>query len=150
MLNILLSILFFLIFSQHDRNRTTVVAVFALEKIFCQLYFVISDILFVRPVGGYYYLPMALMDFLTIFILSNLSFVNNLIVDLQRICLVSICANLIAWTCWQLYIDHAIVYNAFYIFMYVFAIYLIIRKDIKNDGDRRIDLWARHLRLNTN
>lgn len=149
MLDILLILMFALIFLQCDRHRKLAVAVFVFEKIFSHISFLLFDNFIIKPVGALYYLPMALFDFLAIFVLSNLARTPKITIELQRICLVSIFANLLAWICWEFYIKHADIYNSFYILLYIFSIYLIIKKDHKNDRNYRIDFWARNLRLHS-
>jgi len=135
---------------ENDKDRRIAISIFTIEKVYS--YFVISifEDAFFQISGFIYYILMAIFDFIVIATLSNLSSTPKLVIMLQRVCLVSVFANLIAWICTYFKMVHAEIYNLFYLFLYGISIILIINKENKNDRYLKLDIWAMHLRFNNN
>lgn len=149
-LSLLILVMCFVTLLENNYNKKVIFLIFSIEKVFCQLVFVIFDQYIFRLTGSYYYIPMAIFDFIVIATLSNLIFTPKVVIMLQRICLISIFANLIAWTCWEFYVAHAEVYDLFYLLLYGISIILMIKKENKDGRYLKLDIWAMCLRFNNN
>lgn len=132
---------------ENDKDRRIAISIFAIEKSYSFWCISLFEDVFFGVSGFTYYILMAIFDFIVIATLGNLTFTPKIVIILQRICLASIVANLIAWTCTYLKMVHAEVYNLFYLLLYGVSIILIIKKEENNDRDHRLDLWAGHLRF---
>ncbi|MCH9735884.1 MAG: hypothetical protein K0U78_15250 [Actinomycetia bacterium] len=132
---------------EKEDHRKNAIAIFSFEKSFSYFSISVFESIYFEVSGFTYYVIMALLDFIVILTLINLTFINNITIILQRICLVSMIANLIAWICWMAYIPHAHLYDKFYVVLYFTSIMLMLIRDKNDDGDHRLDLWAHYFRF---
>lgn len=100
--------------------------------------------------GIIYYLIIALLDFITIVLISNKCALTKLAINLQRISLISLLLNLSAWTCFINNVKHANIYNFSYVVLYMLIIIIMTMKDKHKNGDLRDDLWASYFRFDHN
>lgn len=147
MIIFLIIVMSVLAFRETDKNKKIAMMVFVCEKAFSELYFIFLNELFFRPVGFQYYGVMAIFDFITIFVLSNLSIINIVSVSLQKICIASIIFNLFAFVCWHNHIKHAEIYNFLYVFIYLFSIVIMIKTNDERKNKTKQIFFLRRLRL---
>lgn len=130
-------LMFVVLLRDRSIKEKLAITIFASEKLFCKLSFILIEDNFYRPTGMFYYGSMAIMDLITIMLIYKLVVPTNLSVDLQKICMISMILNGSAWICWENYIKHAEIYGYSYVILYFVALILMIKKDNMDDRDIR-------------
>jgi len=97
--------------------------------------------------GLNYYGSAALMDLSIIAITSGISPVPKMVLTLQKICLVSILANLAGWILWTLYYPPA-AYDAALLALYVWALVSLINRSGLDVGGYTVASWGTCFRFN--
>lgn len=126
MIDNLICILTLVAVLQPDKERRTVAGVFCCATLLHHVYMSELD-------GFLYYGSAAVFDLAIISILSKMHTISNIVLKLQRICVVSILVNLIGWGCWYHYLPPDI-YNLAFLFIYLWVIAALLQ------GTRRFDL----------
>jgi len=97
--------------------------------------------------GLAYYGSAAFFALVVIAITANLTCISSITRDIHRVCLVAIVLNAVGWCMWMLYLE-PVAYNISFIFLYVWAIMVLCRKDAEYAGGGTMDDWAYFLRFN--
>ena len=131
MITILIYSLFVIACFQPNKLRFAAAVIFAGVTVSHELLFSSLD-------GLAYYGSAALLDLLIIILISRLEPVTNTVLMLNKICLMSILANLTGWTMWFFYYPPTI-YDVFYIFIYAWALFVLIKRDSCDVGSTVLD-----------
>jgi hypothetical protein len=98
--------------------------------------------------GSAYYLSAAVLDSAVITITANFKETSQITWGIHRICLASIVLNAAGWVTYMRY-DPPGVYNLSFIFLYLWAIMVLMKRDRHYDGDNAMDRWAYYFRLSS-
>ena len=98
--------------------------------------------------GGAYYISAAVLDSAIITITANFKETSQITRDIHRICLASIVLNASGWVMYMLYIS-PVSYNLFFIFLYLWAIMVLMKRNKRYAGDITMDAWAYYFRLSS-
>ena len=98
--------------------------------------------------GGAYYLSAAVLDSAIITITANFKEVSQITRDIHRICLASIVLNASGWVTYMLYIP-PMGYNLSFIFLHLWSIMILMKRNRRYDGDNTLDTWAYYFRLSS-
>ena len=98
--------------------------------------------------GGTYYLSAAILDSAIITITANFKEVSQITRDIHRICLASIVLNASGWVTYMLYIP-PMGYNLSFIFLHLWSIIVLMKRNRRYDGDNTMDTWAYYFRLSS-
>lgn len=98
--------------------------------------------------GSAYYLSAAVLDSAVITITANFKGVSQITRDIHRICLVSIVLNAAGWVTYMLYIP-PVGYNLSFIFLYLWAIIVLMKRNRRYAGDNKLDTWSYYFRLSS-
>lgn len=120
-------------------------------RFFAALIFVgitLSHELFLSNLDGLqYYGSAALFDLAIIILTSGINPVPKMVINLHRICIVSIIANLVGWVLWFLYVP-PLFYDASFVLIYVWTLITLIHRNRSDVGGYTLDSWATCLRFN--
>lgn len=120
-ISMLFCVLCALLFYQRGSSRIYCAAIF--------LSFTIIHQLLLSGIDGWsYYASSALFDLAVIGLLSNVSPITKLAINLQRISLLSMLTNAIGYALWFFYLDPAL-YNTMFIGIYSIAIFALMNRD---------------------
>ena len=97
--------------------------------------------------GLQYYGSAALFDLGVIIITSGINPVPKMVLSLHRLCIASIVANLFGWLLWFFY-SPPFLYDAAFVGIYIWALYILVERDALNVGDYSLDSWASCFRFN--
>jgi len=104
--------------------------------------------LFFSDYGGLqYYGSAALFDLAIIILTSGINPVPKMVLSLQKICIVSIIANLAGWVIWFLYYP-PIIYDLAFVAIYAWTLITLIKRTGINVGGYTLDSWATCFRFN--
>ncbi len=132
MISILIYILTLVAVFQSDKERRTVAGVFC-------CFVLLHDIYLSQLDGFLYYGSAALFDLAIISILSKMHIIHNMVLKLQRICIVSIIVNIVGWMCWYQYLS-PIMYDSSFLFIYLWTLAVLLQKDKHLDlGNAPVD-----------
>lgn len=132
MISILIYILALVAVLQPDKERRTVAGVFC-------CFVLLHDIYMSQLDGFLYYGSAALFDLAIISVLSKIHITHDLVLKLQRLCIVSIIINIVGWICWYHYLPPG-VYNSSFLFIYLYVLVILIQKDKRLDlGNTSMD-----------
>ena len=140
MITLLLIVICLAVLTQPNANRLFAALVFAGLTLAHDLY--LSDL-----DGLAYYGSAALMDLAIIILTSGIYPVPAMVVRLHQICLFSIIANCAGWVMWQAYLPPT-VYDAMFVFIYIWAVIAMIKKDSGDVGGYSMDSWRANFRFN--
>lgn len=91
--------------------------------IFCCI--TLSHDIYLSHLDGFlYYGSAAFFDLVIILLLAALYAPCDMILKLQKVCLVSILVNLIGWVCWYLYLP-PVVYNVAFLLIYLHVLVIL-------------------------
>lgn len=90
--------------------------------------------------GLAYYGTAAIFDFLIILITWAIRPIPKLVINIHKICILSIIANAFGWVMWVLYLPPT-AYNVAYTFIYAAALLAMIKKDGSDDRGFTLDSW---------
>lgn len=120
-------------------------------RLFAALSFVgvtLSHELFLSNLDGLqYYGSAALFDLVIIILTSGINPVPKMVIDLHRICMVSIIANLVGWVLWFLYVP-PLFYDASFVLIYAWTMITLINRNGSDVGGYTLDSWASCFRFN--
>jgi urea transporter len=98
--------------------------------------------------GGAYYLSAAILASAIINITLGFKETSPITQSIHRICLVSIVLNAAGWVIYRRYFPPE-VYNLSFIFLYLWAIMVLMKRDRRYAGDNKLDSWAYYFRFST-
>ena len=98
--------------------------------------------------GGAYYISAAGLDSAIITITANFKETSQITRSIHRICLASIVLNASGWVTYMLYVP-PIGYNLSFIFLYLWSIIVLMKRNRRYDGDTTMDRWAHYFRLSS-
>ena len=98
--------------------------------------------------GLAYYASAAVLDSAIIAITANFKETSQITRSIHRICLASIVLNAAGWITYMLYIP-PVGYNLSFIFLYLWSIIVLMKRDRRYDGNFTMDRWARYLRFSS-
>ena len=98
--------------------------------------------------GGAYYLSAAVLDSAIITITANFKEVSQITRDIHRVCLASIVLNASGWVTYMLYVP-PVGYNLSFIFLHLWSIIILMKRNRRYDGDNTLDTWAYYFRLSS-
>ena len=98
--------------------------------------------------GGEYYISAAVLDSAIITITANFKEVSQITRDIHRVCLASIVLNASGWVTYMLYIPPS-GYNLSFIFLHLWSIIILMKRNRRYDGDNTLDTWAHYFRLSS-
>ena len=98
----------------------------------CEFFFADTDV--------YYYGIAAMADLLIMILTSQINPMPKMVVNLHRLCLVSIIANGIGWLMWYSYMPPDL-YNYFFVALYIWAIIILCERDYAGVDEFRADSW---------
>jgi hypothetical protein len=102
------------------------------ERLLIAFWFVaitLTHELLLSTAGGFlYYGSAALFDLVIMLFIANASHVSRTSVMMLKVCLASILANMIGWSLWFSFWP-PIVYNILYIFIYSWALLVLLNQD---------------------
>jgi len=98
--------------------------------------------------GLAYYGSAALLDLGIIILTSGITPVPKMVIDLHRICMVSILINFIGWLIWLAYLPPA-AYDSAFVILYLWAVYILINKDSADVGGFTMGGWESCFHFNT-
>ena len=120
-------------------------------RLFAALSFVgitLSHELFLSNLDGLqYYGSAALFDLVIIILTSGINPVPKMVIDLHRICMVSIIANLVGWVLWFFYVP-PLFYDASFAVIYTWTLITLINRNGSDVGGYTLDSWASCFRFN--
>lgn len=99
------------------------------------------DLFFRHAVDLNYYLSAALVDLLIVALTSTVIPAPKMLQSLHKICLFSVILNLIGWIMYMLYLEPA-AYDAAFTLIYVYAIWVMFKKDRCDVGNYSLDSWT--------
>ncbi len=121
-------------------------------RLFAALSFVgvtLSHELFLSNLDGLqYYGSAALFDLVIIILTSGINPVPKMVIDLHRICMVSIIANLVGWVLWFLYVP-PLFYDASFAAICAWTLIPLINRIGSDVGGFTLDSWAFCVQLNS-
>ena len=97
--------------------------------------------------GLEYYGSAALVDLGIMIAISGISPTPTMVINLQRVCIVSIITNFLGWVMWLTYLP-PIAYNYAYVFIYMVAVAVLLKKDQGDVGGFAVDSWVSCFRFN--
>lgn len=97
--------------------------------------------------GLEYYGSAALVDLGIMIAVSGISPTPAMVINLQRVCIVSIITNFLGWVMWLTYLP-PIAYNYAYVFIYIVAFAVLIKRDKGDVGGFAMDSWGSCFRVN--
>jgi len=97
--------------------------------------------------GLEYYGSAALVDLGIMIAMSGISPTPAMVINLQRICIASIVTNFLGWVMWLTYLP-PIAYNYAYVFIYIVAFAVLIKRDKGDVGGFAMDSWGACFRVN--
>ena len=98
--------------------------------------------------GYMYYLSAAVLDSAIITITANFKEVSQITRGIHRVCLASIVLNAAGWVTYMLYVPPT-GYNLSFIFLYLWSIMVLMKRNRRYDGDNKLDTWAYYFRLSS-
>ena len=98
--------------------------------------------------GGIYYISAAVLDSAIITITANFKEVSQITRDIHRVCLASIVLNASGWVTYMLYIP-PMGYNLSFIFLHLWSIIILMKRNRRYDGGNTMDTWAYYFRLSS-
>ena len=101
----------------------------------------IHDMALTHLDGFLYYGSAALLDLFIIGVTSGIQPTPNLVIDLHRICMLSMVANLAGWLLWLAYFP-PITYDVVFIGLYSWALWLFVKKDGCDVGGYSMASWS--------
>lgn len=107
----------------------------------------LHEVFFSNYEGMQYYGSAALFDLAIIIIASGINPVPKMVLSLQKICIVSIVANLAGWIMWFLYYP-PIIYDLAFVAIYAWTLIILIKRTGANVGGYTMDSWATCFRFN--
>lgn len=90
--------------------------------------------------GPQYYGIAAMADLLIMILTSQISRMPKMVINLHRLCLVSIIGNGIGWVMWYSYMPPNL-YNYFFVALYIWAIIILCERDHAGVDEFRADSW---------
>jgi len=99
---------------------------------------------FLADTGVYYYGIAAMADLLIMILTSQINPMPRMVVNLHRLCLISIIANGIGWLMWFFYLPPDF-YNGIFIVLYAWAIIILCERDHAGVDEFRADSWINHI-----
>lgn len=99
--------------------------------------------------GLQYYGSAALFDLAIIILTSGINPIPKMVLSLQKICIVSIVANLVGWILWFLYYP-PLLYDLAFVVIYAWTLIILIKRNGLNVGGYSMDSWASCFRFNRN
>ena len=97
--------------------------------------------------GLEYYGSAALVDLGIMIAISGISPTPAMVINLQRVCIVSIITNFLGWVMWLTYLP-PIAYNYAYVFICMIAFAVLIKRDERDVGGFAMDSWGSCFRVN--
>ena len=98
--------------------------------------------------GGMYYISAALLDSVIITITANFKETSQVTRSIHRICLASIVLNTAGWVTYMLYVP-PVGYNLSFIFLYLWSIIVLMKRNRRYDGDNTLDTWSYYFRFSS-
>ena len=121
---------------QRNAPRLYAALVYAAVNTFCEF--------FLADTGVYYYGIAAMADLLIMILTSQISPMPKMVVNLHRLCLISIIANGIGWLMWYFYLPPDF-YNGIFIMLYAWAIIILCERDHAGVDEFRADSWINRI-----
>jgi len=125
------------IFNQRNATRFYAAAVYLFVAMVHELAFKDVD-------GPQYYGIAAMADLLIMILTSQINPMPRMVVNLHRLCLISIIANGIGWLMWFFYLPPDF-YNGIFIVLYAWAIIILCERDHAGVDEFRADSWINHI-----
>lgn len=114
----------------------------SVQRLFAALVFVgvihLHHFSFTGLEGGYYLVSGALFSLGTIILTSGINPPPKIVLNIQKICIVSAICNLIGWVLWENYISSDY-YNMSFVVVYGWAFFTLIERDKNDVGNYTID-----------
>lgn len=107
----------------------------------------LHEVFFSNYEGLQYYGSAALFDLAVIVVASGINPVPKMVLNLQKICIVSIVANLAGWVMWFLYYP-PLAYDLAFVVIYAWTLIVLIKRTGLNVGGYTVDSWATCFRFN--
>jgi hypothetical protein len=99
--------------------------------------------------GNMYYLSAAVLDLaIIITITANFKETSQITRGIHRVCLASIVLNTSGWVTYMLYIPPS-GYNLSFIFLHLWSIIILMKRNRRYAGDNTLDTWAHYFRLSS-
>lgn len=95
--------------------------------------------------GGAYYISAAVLDLSIIVITANFKETSQITSAIHRICLASIVLNASGWVTYMLYVPPT-GYNLSFIFLHLWSIIILMKRNRRYGGDNTMDRWAYYFR----
>lgn len=105
---------------------------------------VLHDLLLADADGFAYYGSAALTDLIVVVLLHKLAPLSKMVLELQRLSIVSICINALGYVFWFAYLP-AWPYDSAMIGLFALVLWVLL-KDVKNVGDPAVDWRGADLR----
>jgi hypothetical protein len=94
-----------------------------------------------KDIGGpYYYGIAAMADLLIMILTGQITPMPKMVINLHRLCLVSIVANGIGWLMWFSYMPPDL-YDYFFMALYIWAIFILCERNHAGLDEFRPDNW---------
>lgn len=116
---------------QGTAPRTMVAVVFVSLTLAHEIFLSVYD-------GLLYYGSAALFDAAIIITISGIRPLPKLVLDLHRVCVVSILTNFLGWCAWYFYMPPG-AYNTAFLFLYTWAFMVLITKGSPDVGSNAMD-----------
>lgn len=98
--------------------------------------------------GGAYYISAAILDSAIITITANFKKTSQITRDIHRVCIASIVLNASGWVTYMLYVP-PMGYNLSFIFLHLWSIIILMKRNRRYGGDNTMDRWAYYLRFSS-
>ncbi len=100
----------------------------------------VHDIFLSDLYGTLYYFSAGACDLLIMILIAGIRPIPKMVLKLHMLCIISCLSNLFGWAIWFSFYP-PFLYNVLFVFIYLYALYVFIKRDSSDVGDFTLDSW---------